>query len=948
MTMIFRISRPMSMGCSARLAQFGIPLLTATLVTLAVGGVGLPASAWATSCLVPITINDVLTPIIAGSGGLSISENDNTVSTNGTSYSKITKGNGGSLDAVNASVQTGTLTLPLFSPSTFPNTGNTNVSLSSGQSLPAGSYDTVTLSNGGNYTFGTGTYYINALKINSNTTTLTLGAGDYFIRHFDSGQGNNDVTIRTNGVTRLFIGSSLAVHDAFDFNSAGATANLQLYLYAGATAFFHDRGIFNGLIYAPNAASCSDNDTSNNCIFFHDNSTITGAILSGSTVFLHNSNDINFSSAVRSAIGGIAIPGCIQYTPDHYELSLPSVGIACEKSPIKVTACASATAPCIFAFTAVNGSSVRVTTTAGTLGATSLTFDANGSASTTLSYPTATDDTTAKVSLMDVTETVKCCQDESTCSTASSCYEILKTSGFIISSTPGGMATTLPAIKAGCAGHETNTNYYLRAVQNGSTDGTCKAALTGQSNVDFGYQCNNPTTCSLTNAMVLNGDAIAGNENGLTAKATTKTLNFDANGNAQITFNYYADAGQVSLFAKTSSLSGKSNPFVVAPDNFALTDLPPAPLVAGDPFNVTVTAQNACNTVTPNFGKETSAATATLTSSNPLPAQGNAAAISTTLSGFNSGGASTNAIWQEVGTVDLTATTTAYLGSVLNVSGTKANVGGFKPAYFDVAPIVPACGTAFTYSGQAIQSVTVTARERQGKTTGNYGGDWAKAVTLSDTSDSTQHLINNTIAAAAIAGGVATLKPTYTFADKLSAPANIGLRAIDTDGVTSSDHTEATTKIRSGRLVLFSALGSNKTDLNMPLQTQYWSGKSWVINSDDSCTALPSGAFALSGGLAANTNVLSAVTFFGGNANITLSAPNDGKAGSVDVAVNLGSSGNDVSCLNNHGGTGAAMPWLRSRNGDCANSYDRDPWARATFGVYAPETRRIIYVHDAF
>ncbi|WP_319239729.1 hypothetical protein [uncultured Propionivibrio sp.] len=35
--------------------------------------------------------------------------------------------------------------------------------------------------------------------------------------------------------------------------------------------------------------------------------------------------------------------------------------------------------------------------------------------------------------------------------------------------------------------------------------------------------------------------------------------------------------------------------------------------------NGKVTAQNACNTTTPNFGKESTAATATLSSSNPLP-----------------------------------------------------------------------------------------------------------------------------------------------------------------------------------------------------------------------------------------------------------------------------------------------------------------------------------------
>lgn len=946
------------MGCSTWLAHHGITLLITILVTLAGTGIGLPTTAWATPCLVPTTVNGVLAPIVAGSDGLSIPDNDNTVSTNGTSYSKITKGSGGSLDAGNASVQSSTVSLPLFSPGTFPGTGMTNISLSSGASLSAGAYNTVTLSKSGSYTFGAGNYYINALKINSNTTTLTLGSGDYFVRYFDAGQGQNDVTIRTNGVVRLFVGSGLAVHDAFDFNSAGATASLQIYLYAGATAFFHDKGIFNGLIYAPSAASCSDKDTSNNCIYFHDNSTIKGAILSGSTVFVHKSNDINFSSTVRSAIGGIAIPGCIAGS-DHYELSLPSNGTSCLASTVSVTACATTTAPCTSAYTQANGQTLTLETSAGTLGATTLSFDAAGKATTTLSYPAAGNDATATVKLKDITGTVKCCQNGSCADSATaSCTETFKTARLIFSATATGDATPLPDVRATCATSPTNTTYYLRAVQSGSTTGACINAPTGSTlskKVRLGYQCNNPTTCDTGSAMGVSGASIASNTNGATANTTEQTLNFDANGSAKVSFDYFNDAGKVTLFATLpadnallTTLSAETS-FVVAPYNFALTDIPAAPLVAGDPFKVSVSAQNACNTATPNFGKETNAATATLTSSNPMPAMGNTTAISTALSGFNGGVASTNPIWQEVGTLDLTATTTAYLGSALNVSGTKAAVGRFKPAYFDVAPIVPACGTSYTYSGQPIRSVTITARERGGKTTGNYGGTaWAKAVTLSDTAGSTEHLTNNTVPANDFSVGVAIAKPTYAFADKLSAPANIGLRATDTDGVTSSGHTEATTDIRSGRLVLFSALGSNKLDLKMPLQTQYWSGKSWVINSDDSCTALPSGAFARSGDLAANTRVMSAVTFSRGNANITLSAPGNGKAGSVDVAVNLGSLGSDLSCLKAHGGASAAIPWLRSRNGDCATSYDRDPWARATFGIYTPETRRIVYVHDVF
>ena len=47
------------------------------------------------------------------------------------------------------------------------------------------------------------------------------------------------------------------------------------------------------------------------------------------------------------------------------------------------------------------------------------------------------------------------------------------------------------------------------------------------------------------------------------------------------------------------------------------------------------------------------------------------------------------------------------------------------------------------------------------------------------------------------------------------------------------------------------------------------------------------------------------------------------------------------------------MAWLRSQYGStfgCAGnvSHDRDPSARATFGVFAPETQKAVHVRDIF
>jgi MSHA biogenesis protein MshQ len=82
---------------------------------------------------------------------------------------------------------------------------------------------------------------------------------------------------------------------------------------------------------------------------------------------------------------------------------------------------------------------------------------------------------------------------------------------------------------------------------------------------------------------------------------------------------------------------------------------------------------------------------------------------------------------------------------------------------------------------------------------------------------------------------------------------------------------------------------------------------------------------------------------------LTLGAPSPTSTGSLDFALNLGATTTDQSCLGAHpASTGAALPWLRSQNGACSTLWDRDPSARATFGIYAPETRKTIHVRELF
>jgi MSHA biogenesis protein MshQ len=537
--------------------------------------------------------------------------------------------------------------------------------------------------------------------------------------------------------------------------------------------------------------------------------------------------------------------------------------------------------------------------------------------------------------------------------------------GFIFSTSAGGSLVTVPAQIAGTS----SATYYLRAVKTNTTTKACEAALTNPSAVNFAYECNNPTTCSPSNLMSVNGGTattIPRNNNGSVASYSSVNMAFDGNGNAPFTFNF-GDVGAVTLYANKAAsgslltaLTGASNSFVVAPASFAFSGITTAPIKAGNNFSATVTARTSAGVATPNFGKETVPESVTLTFAKYQPT--GAGAVNGSFSGsvgsFSGGSATaSNLNWSEVGTIDLTATLASgsYLGSGLSATGntgTTGAVGRFIPDHFDVA-VTQGCGTGgFTYSAQPF-AVTVTAKNALAATTLNYDGsgnttpNFSKAVTLSEANAVAGGLSPTSVAANAFAAGVATATPAFTFTTTPTAPATIKLRAVDTDAVTSASGTEGTAAIRSGRLRIFNAFGSEKVNLGLPVQTQYWSGQSWVLNSQDSCTSIPANAFNLIGA-PTGTSVNAVVTISGGNGTLTLTKPSPTSTGSVDIAANLGASGSDQSCLASHGGTAANLPWLRSRNGNCASTYDRDPSARASFGIYSPETKRTIHVREQF
>ncbi|MFL6580220.1 MAG: DUF6701 domain-containing protein [Burkholderiales bacterium] len=173
------------------------------------------------------------------------------------------------------------------------------------------------------------------------------------------------------------------------------------------------------------------------------------------------------------------------------------------------------------------------------------------------------------------------------------------------------------------------------------------------------------------------------------------------------------------------------------------------------------------------------------------------------------------------------------------------------------------------------------------------------------------------------------------------------------------------TETRFGRLNVSNAFGSELLDLSIPIQTQYYNSSGvYITNVADSCTTLAASnlAFTFVGAtpnlVACETSITPTTTlyFTAGMASAVapptatpvprLSKPGAGNNGIVVLTVNLGSaSGNTCMAGATSAATGANLPWLQWKW--TGTTYDQNPTARATFGVYK-NADQFIYLRENF
>lgn len=665
----------------------------------------------------------------------------------------------------------------------------------------------------------------------------------------------------------------------------------------------------------------------------------------GSTNF-HEIDNVTLCATTLLPVGGGV---------HHLEITGNATGPTCQPTTLTIKACADAVCTG-YTSTAVSGTLTANKTVTWGAGAPVFTIPA-GSISTTVNVTVPSGATTFDINPATVTPAAI---NRTSCNLGG-----LNTCTF--TGTASGLSLTVPnhiscnnqaVTLKGCGSTFANTGrtITLSTAYMNPTSGTQQATAT--------YLTNSGTTASVVLA---------------STPTTLSNVKFDATATAADLKISYPDVGQLQLNASYtgSSATGDagvsmtgSTSFIAAPASFTISPITAAPLIAGKNFAATVTAKNNCATptTTPNFGREIAPENVTISHirNQPTGAGASNGIFTSGLGGFTNGVATSNNLnWSEVGKIDLNAVLASgnYLGSnVTAATGSISAVGAFIPDHFDTTVIQGCNADVFTYSGQAFP-VKVTALNGLAipTTTVNYDGtantspNFAKAVTLSDANGIAGSLSPNSVAASAFSAGVATASPSFTFTTKETAPATIKLRAVDTNNVSSATGTEGMAFIRSGRVQLTNAYGSELLNLAMPAAAQYYNGNTWITNIDDKCTNITLSFAPVGTDITGKTCVLepannsgqgcpspvtgnyqfleegitgtdsNGVAGFAGNFNLWLKATGLGNAGALDVTADV-------------------ADYLKFNWRGLGNA---NPTARASFGLYRGDNK-VIYSRELY
>ena len=313
----------------------------------------------------------------------------------------------------------------------------------------------------------------------------------------------------------------------------------------------------------------------------------------------------------------------------------------------------------------------------------------------------------------------------------------------------------------------------------------------------------------------------------------------------------------------------------------------------------------------------------------------------------------------------------------------SSGFGRFIPDHFALtlgsvatrADISPACApvSSFTYLDERKDlGFTLTARNSANATTLNYAGAYAKLVVStfanlnlgarSGTTNLSSRIDPGSTSAGSWTSGVAnvTVISAITRAAGPDGPYSaiaFGIVPTDSDSVTMNTldldvnndtvndrkNLGVSTEVRFGRLRMLNASGSEKLDLPIPTQVQYWNGTLFTTNTADSCTTLAVANMAFSartGGITASnmnaTNISppTTVPFTSGVANLKLikpTTPVPTTSGSATLTVNL---------------TAETKAYLKGNWG--VSTFTADPSSRASFGTFSSQPSNFIFFRENY
>lgn len=642
--------------------------------------------------------------------------------------------------------------------------------------------------------------------------------------------------------------------------------------------------------------------------------------------------------------GSTSYTGCGVSPPDpglhHIRIEHTGTGVTCAPSTITIKACSGADSGGTCA-PYTGGVSGIILASSGT--SQELDFDIpDDSSQTTVSLGSPTPATFA----LSSPDTSYTCWN----GTGTSCQHEIEAAGFMFTDIANHTAGTIQ-----------NSNISAVSTKGGKT---CAPAFTATTPVVFRCTYNNPTIGSSIKLEF-------GNVATTFACGTNQTIQVPFGANGQAAFKVtYPDVGNITLSATATNMAGQDS-FIAAPASFRLSTTE-NPIRAGKASDIKVEAMTSiANTTAPSFGHESPAEAVTLTftrcqPNSDTPSDG---AFTSTANGFSSGAPFYAIKWSEVGSGDLTArlTNNVYLGTAFAPTG-KLGTGATGCATDGALKSVPhhfkteTGQLVYTYSGQPMKVIVSAHAENHDLTTNYFIPSTGTSKTVSDLTlgawNGTQQnpgsgsWSSTSIAPAQVSNdaqrGMVSFTSTYKLGTILTPPAQATIRVNDANTTSEGFGEEAVTSIRNGRLRLSNAFGSIKQTLSIPVMAQYWSGSTWIVNTNDNYTKLPLSALALTHtGVSGSTRSVTTPTLVAGQASIAIAPPTAGTAGTVGVAMNLGATTQDNSCLASHPATvGSDQSWLRHTMGSCASP--ADPSATATFGVYPGQTKRTIYVREVF